>query len=210
MQGDLIVRAMRRGLVLPLILLCRLAPCRAALQRDMRRFNHHRLDVPLPEELTLVAQLDALAARSFRSLLYCRLGNCGTAWRLLEVVIKLIWPGETTFYMTCSNIGSGLYISHGVATLVGATSIGIDCLISQQVTIGFSDKGGPPTLGDRVRVGAGALILGPITIGDDAVVGAGAVVVKDVPAGAVVAGVPAREVAHAANAFASKQEPAAG
>lgn len=53
----------------------------------------------------------------------------------------------------------------GFATIVVAERIGADCLISQQVTIGWSDRGGPPVLGDRVRVGAGALILGSLTVG---------------------------------------------
>jgi UDP-2-acetamido-3-amino-2,3-dideoxy-glucuronate N-acetyltransferase len=41
-------------------------------------------------------------------------------------------------------------------------------------------------------VGSGALIFGGVTIGEGATIGAGAVVLKDVPAGATVAGVPAR------------------
>ena len=41
-------------------------------------------------------------------------------------------------------------------------------------------------------IGSGAVILGGITIGERALIGAGAVVTKDVPADAVVAGVPAR------------------
>ncbi len=49
-------------------------------------------------------------------------------------------------------------------------------------------------IGDRVTIGAGAIVLGPITVGDDAVIGAGAVVVDDVPDGAVVVGNPARVV----------------
>jgi len=47
-------------------------------------------------------------------------------------------------------------------------------------------------------IGSGAVILGGITIGERALVGAGAVVTKDVPADAVVAGVPARVRARAA------------
>ena len=53
---------------------------------------------------------------------------------------------------------------------------------------------GGAQLGDYVRIGAGAKILGPVKIGDFAVVGANAVVTRDVEAGTVVAGVPAREL----------------
>ena len=47
----------------------------------------------------------------------------------------------------------------------------------------------------RASVGSGAVVLGGVTIGEGAMVGAGAVVTHDVPAGAVVAGVPARLLA---------------
>ena len=52
----------------------------------------------------------------------------------------------------------------------------------------------PIRIGDRVWIGAGAMVLKGVTIGDNAVVAAGSVVTRDVPADALVAGVPARLV----------------
>ncbi len=59
------------------------------------------------------------------------------------------------------------------------------CWINQQVTIGH-DATGRPTLGDRVRVGAGAVVIGPITLHDGATVGANATVIHDVGPGETV------------------------
>ena len=53
----------------------------------------------------------------------------------------------------------------------------------------------PTTLGDRVFIGAGAIVNMGVTIGDGAVVGAGAVVTRDVDPYTVVAGVPAVPIA---------------
>jgi acetyltransferase-like isoleucine patch superfamily enzyme len=54
-----------------------------------------------------------------------------------------------------------------------------------------------PTLVKRgASIGSGATLLGGVTIGEKAVVGAGSVVTRDVPAGAVVAGNPARILRH--------------
>ena len=52
-----------------------------------------------------------------------------------------------------------------------------------------------PTLGDNVIVGSGAQILGDLMVHDGARVGGNSVVTRDVPAGATVVGVPARQVA---------------
>ena len=55
----------------------------------------------------------------------------------------------------------------------------------------------PIVIGDRVWVGTRAVVLKGVTIGDGAVVAAGAVVTKDVPAGAVVGGMPAKVIGRA-------------
>lgn len=54
-----------------------------------------------------------------------------------------------------------------------------------------------PTVGDRVVIGNGAVVIGRIQIGDGARIGANAVVLRDVPAGMTAIGVPARNVVSA-------------
>jgi len=71
--------------------------------------------------------------------------------------------------------------------------IGNNVKIAQNVTLGgrsgFLDV---PIIEDDVEIGAGACVLGPVRIGRGAKIGANAVVLKDVPAGCVAVGVPAR------------------
>ena len=57
--------------------------------------------------------------------------------------------------------------------------------------------GRPVRVGRNVWIGAGAIILPGVSIGDDALIGAGSVVTRDVPAGAIAFGNPARVQAHA-------------
>ena len=58
----------------------------------------------------------------------------------------------------------------------------------------------PVQIGADVWIGTKCVILPGVTIGDGAVIAAGAVVSRDVPAGAIVAGVPARVIRFRSNA----------
>jgi acetyltransferase-like isoleucine patch superfamily enzyme len=58
----------------------------------------------------------------------------------------------------------------------------------------FADRGSAVVIGDRVWIGYRAMVLPGVTIGNGAVVAAGAVVTKDVEAGAIVAGNPAKKI----------------
>ncbi|MCK5287874.1 MAG: serine O-acetyltransferase [Candidatus Omnitrophica bacterium] len=95
-----------------------------------------------------------------------------------------------------ANIGKRFFIDHGMGVVIGETTeIGEDVLIYQGVVLGGVSQQKTkrhPTIGNRVVVGAGAILLGPIKINKGARVGAGSVVIKDVPADATVVGVPGR------------------
>lgn len=89
--------------------------------------------------------------------------------------------------------------------------IGNNVRIDQHVTIGIRwDEKIAPIIGDNVRIGAGAKILGSIKIGNNARIGANAVVLKDVPDGATAVGVPAKIIMRnkSADTGASKTAPA--
>jgi serine O-acetyltransferase len=96
----------------------------------------------------------------------------------------------------CTKLGRRVVIDHQSGIVInGYSEIGDDCRLRQNVTIGIKtldDPDGAPKLGRRVDIGAGAVVLGRIEVGDDAQIGANAVVLRDVPAGALAVGVPAR------------------
>lgn len=101
-------------------------------------------------------------------------------------------------------IGQGLYMGHfGMLVISPFAVIGRNCNINQGVTIGATSRGprlGAPTLGDRVWVGANAVIVGKITVGSDALIAPGAFVNVDVPEKTVFLGNPGKVVAQTGSA----------
>jgi len=110
------------------------------------------------------------------------------AFKLVQIAAGIELPCE-------AKVGRGVVIDHfGGIIVSGYAVIGDGCRLRQGVTLGLARADDPcaPRLGCRVDIGAGAKLLGPIAIGDHAVIGANAVVVRDVPAGHMAVGVPAR------------------
>jgi acetyltransferase-like isoleucine patch superfamily enzyme len=89
------------------------------------------------------------------------------------------------------HIGAGCAIAAGVIIYTQSNQYRHDpeaTVLEQPV------KYAPVKVGDDVWIGAGAILLPGISVGKHAVIGAGAVVTRDVPNGAVVGGVPAKEI----------------
>lgn len=158
------------------------------------------------EDIAAVFETDP-AARSYFEVLFCYPGlhavwaHHATHWlwrhgfrflaRFGSQVARLftgieIHPG--------AEIGRRLFIDHGMAVVIGETSIvGDDVTLYQGVTLGGTgkEKGKRhPTIGNGVVVGSGAKILGNITVGDNCRVGAGSVVLRNVPSNSTIVGVP--------------------
>lgn len=105
---------------------------------------------------------------------------------------KNIHVGENVFINACCH-----FQDHGGVT------IGDGCQIGHNVVFATLNHGlqpeergitypAPIVLGKNVWVGSNSTILQGVTIGDNAVIAAGAVVTRDVEAGTIVGGVPAR------------------
>lgn len=118
--------------------------------------------------------------------------------RKLAVLQHRFWSAVTGADIPLNTkIGEDLNLPHPNGVVIHPDVImGSGCIIMQQVTIGvkFGIGNDVPKLGQGVDVGAGAKVLGGITIGDRAIIGANAVVVKDVPASAIVVGIPAKVI----------------
>ena len=94
-----------------------------------------------------------------------------------------------------SRIGEGVYLGHPYQiTVAEGTQIGNNVNLHKGCTIGRENRGkraSVPTIGDRVYVGIGSVIVGNITIGDDVLIAPNSYINFDVPSHSIVIGNPA-------------------
>jgi len=104
------------------------------------------------------------------------------------------------------HLGDGVFINMGCRFQdAGGITIGAGTLIGHGSTLTTLNHAvdpdrradmipAPVVIGRKVWLGAAVTVVPGVTIGDGAIVGAGAVVTRDVPANAIVAGVPAKVI----------------
>jgi serine O-acetyltransferase len=149
-----------------------------------------------PTGIVLAALPKFFLQPRFKTVVYFRLSQW--AWERRATRILAYWLQSRM--IACSGaeihpaalIGPGLAIVHSVGIVVGHDVVaGSDLVLHQGVTVGHrgSSHQGQPRIGDRVRIGAGAKVLGRLTVGDEVLIGANAVVLADVPTGFRVTGV---------------------
>ncbi len=119
---------------------------------------------------------------------------------LLKIIVKVLSAYVRNFYAIelprTTRVGRRFVIGHqGGVVIHPFSSFGDDCSVLQNVTIG-SVTGDTfdrcPVIGNRVEVGAGAVIIGAVVIGDDVRIGPNAVVTTNIPAGSLVVAPPPR------------------
>lgn len=111
-----------------------------------------------------------------------------------EILALLAAPVPMLDISDTADIGGGLIVQHGYSTIIDPKSIGRNCWVNQNVTIGYTNETDCPTIGDNVTIYAGAKVLGNIRVGNNVIIAANAVVVKDVEDNCVVGGVPAKVI----------------
>lgn len=136
-----------------------------------------------------------VVVQAFVNLYGCTLGDGTRVGPFVEiqrgaVVGALCKISSHSFICTGVEIGDEVFIGHGVlftndkypraTTDEGVLQTADDWVLNRTI------------VGRRASIGSGAVVLSGLRIGENATVGAGAVVTRDVPAGAVVAGVPGR------------------
>lgn len=185
------------------------APAWAACVRETLDEDPRLLPM-VSADLAAVAERDAATHSRLQALLYRK----GFHALLIHRIAHRLWLQErrelaqyAAFVCTralavdihpAAVVGSGILLDHATGLVIGETArVGDNVSILHNVTLGGTGKSRGdrhPKVADGVLIGAGATLLGNIQIGRCSKIAAGSVVLKDVPAYATVAGVPARVV----------------
>ncbi len=138
---------------------------------------------------------EGVVIQSFVNLYGCRIGDGSVIGPFVEIqrdasIGRRCKVQSHAFVCSGVEIGDEVFVGHAVT------------FVNDKTPHATNDDGEPQDADDwtllpvvverRASIGSGALVLGGVRIGEGAMVGAGAVVTRDVPPGAVVAGVPAR------------------
>jgi acetyltransferase-like isoleucine patch superfamily enzyme len=125
----------------------------------------------------------------------CRIGSGSRIGTFVEVqrgavIGKNCKISSHSFICEGVTIEDGVFIGHGVMFTNDTYPRAVNMDGSLQTDADWSVV--PITIKKHASVGSNATLLAGVTVGEGALVGAGAVVTKDVPAFAIVAGVPAK------------------
>jgi len=96
------------------------------------------------------------------------------------IAARLFLKELPTLYIG-GDIGGGLFIQHGFASMIQPEKMGENCIVAQQVTIGCNN-GKSPVIGNNVRISAGTIVIGGIKIGDNSEIGPNSLVIRNIPA----------------------------
>jgi serine O-acetyltransferase len=161
----------------------------------------------------LFAPIAYLISPSFRVVaryrIYTMLYRSGVIGKILH---KFLWQHNCAVGCYISpkvQIGPGLKLPHPTGIVLGDGAIvKSNVTIYQGVTLGIARPGenSYPVIGDGVTIFANSTVLGGITVGDNAIIAAHSVVTKNVPAGAVVGGTPAKVIGPRAAEVVAKSE----
>lgn len=167
-------------IVIAYILYC-LSPNKDTITEDLLRwFTVYELKESEFEGLAFLL----LYKKEFRNLFSYRLKM---KKRIYSIAFEIMFKPMESLFIYCTDIGSGLFIQHGFATVIAAKSVGKNCWVNQQVTIGWNENT-CPIIEDNCHICAGAKVIGGVVVGHDSIIGANAVVVKNVPANEVWGG----------------------
>ena len=134
----------------------------------------------------------------FVNLYGCEIGDCTSIGSFVEIqkgarVGRSCKISSHSFICEGVHLEDEVFIGHGVVFINDKYPRATNETGALQTESDW--KVVPTAVRSKASIGSNATILGGVTIGQGAIVGAGAVVTKDVPAGATVAGNPAKVIA---------------